>query len=392
MLGFARKALNPTYTIDRRPHQAGFEMNQLQTALEEIRTKALADFDLEEAQIDGLMGEVGQAVVPELAEYLLAGLRRDAPRMLREYRRLDGGFRRRNLKRWCGVIHLLEMMWVISMEIGAEFLEEAKGSKNENKAHALIHLHARALLITREIICLIQGGYADGALSRWRSLHEVAVTAFFLSQHGEEIAERYIASFDFAALQAAEQLNRYAARANLTPIDDQQLAEMRERRDELAARFSKDMTNYGWASPVVSNTTFAAIEEAVQLDHWRPRYKWGSQHTHAGYRPQGTMLGLSETFEDIYLVGASNSGFTDPLQMTAISLVLATHSMLLLRPKLDYLVVIRILESLSDEIGPLAETLERGTLETARRAGDGGPLGHLWRFLRERWSPIRRLG
>jgi hypothetical protein len=71
-------------------------------------------------------------------------------------------------------------------------------------------------------------------------------------------------------------------------------------------------------------------------------------------------------------VGASNSGFTDPLQMAAISLVVATHSILLSARSWIIWSSFRILEMLSEEIGPLAQALERETLEVARRSGDGG--------------------
>jgi hypothetical protein len=117
---------------------------------------------------------------------------------------------------------------------------------------------------------------------------------------------------------------------------------------------------------------FAGIEKAAPLDHWRPRYRWASQHTHSGHRPQMALLGLAENVEPVYLVGASNSGFTDPLQMTGISLQIATQAMLLTAPRLDYLVVARILADLADEVGPLAMSLEEQTLKAAR-AGSPRP-------------------
>jgi hypothetical protein len=36
------------------------------------------------------------------------------------------------------------------------------------------------LQIFNEILVLLKSGYADGANSRWRSLHELAVISFFL--------------------------------------------------------------------------------------------------------------------------------------------------------------------------------------------------------------------
>lgn len=362
--------------IDHRQDRCELHMNIIQQALEEVFAKAWASGEIEESRLEAVKAETIPVVVPQLAAMLLKTLKKDAPRMLKEYRAIDTGFRRRNLARWRGAVDLLEMMWVISMEIGEEFINEAQGRPHSHKTDALIQLHARALLVTREIICLVHGGFADGALSRWRSLHEVAVTAFFLSQQREDIAERYLASFYFSRLRAAEQLNLHAGRANLIPFDDAEIAEMRRECDALAARFGPNMRkDYGWAAPVVLDLSFAGIEKAAQLNHWRPRYRWASQHTHSGHRPQMAMLGLAENIEPVYLVGASNSGFTDPLQMTGISLQIATQAMLLSTQKLDYLVVAQILGDLADEIGSVAMALEEKTLKAAR-AGSPRPKRH----------------
>ena len=69
------------------------------------------------------------------------------------------------------------------------------------------------------------------------------------------------------------------------------------------------------------------------------------------YRPPLTSLGTSEAEEEILLVGPSNSGFTDPAQMTAISLNVANHAFLLIEPNLDRLVIMHLLKVLSDDIG-----------------------------------------
>jgi hypothetical protein len=51
----------------------------------------------------------------------------------------------------------------------------------------------RACQVTDEIACLLENGFADGAMARWRTLHEIAMVAAVISQHGEAIAERYLA-------------------------------------------------------------------------------------------------------------------------------------------------------------------------------------------------------
>jgi hypothetical protein len=57
----------------------------------------------------------------------------------------------------------------------------------------LIRLLVRAWQVTDEILCLLENGFADGAMARWRTLHEIHVVAAVLMRHGESITERYLA-------------------------------------------------------------------------------------------------------------------------------------------------------------------------------------------------------
>lgn len=59
------------------------------------------------------------------------------------------------------------------------------------KLDVLTRLHARACQIAQEVIVLLSAGLADGAMARWRTLHEVATAALLISENGEALAERY---------------------------------------------------------------------------------------------------------------------------------------------------------------------------------------------------------
>ena len=55
---------------------------------------------------------------------------------------------------------------------------------------ALSRLLARACRIAEEVLVLLKAGYGQGALARWRALHEVAVVADLIAENGEDCAER----------------------------------------------------------------------------------------------------------------------------------------------------------------------------------------------------------
>lgn len=83
----------------------------------------------------------------------------------------------------------------------------------------------------------------------------------------------------------------------------------------------------------------------------RPYYTWASQNIHAGSKGMRNRLGLCETKEDVLLVGQSNSGMTDPAHATAISLCQVTSTLLVLKPTLDHIILMKIMVDYENEVG-----------------------------------------
>lgn len=307
-----------------------------------------------------IAGSVDSAMLDSLAKQSLEALLANAPAMLQERRKEDLGFEERNFKRWRTAFDALETMMEIATEVGEACDKEGRAvaqAENDYRFEALSQLFPRALLVTREIIHLLKGGFPDAALSRWRSLHELTVTAMFIGQNDDTVALRYLAGFDFQAKRAAKQYNQHAQRANLTPFSAEELADIDARCALAAEAVGGEIEgDWGWAAPAFKKAkpTFADLEEKVGLDHWRPRYKWASQHVHSGHRPSDRLLGACEAREPLMLVGRSNSGFVDPLHMTAISLMQITTTVLFKSPNLDRVVYSKVLLTLSDSVGRLA--------------------------------------
>tara|TARA_B100000965_G_C19583600_1_gene754677 strand:+ start:430 stop:1512 length:1083 start_codon:yes stop_codon:yes gene_type:complete len=354
------------------------------TTFDEIFKQAIAA--LPEAQgtsandLNKAIQEATPELVNDLADWLLDTLKKRAPKMLRERRGMHNTFNKNNLKRWKKPFDLLEMHYVICEELGSEFTckNQPTAAEQQNyRFEALVSLHARAMLIANEIICLLKNGFADGAMGRWRTLHEAAVVAQFLAQAEPVISERYLASFHVQAYKAMRQYQEHHERANLEPFSEDDIRGIEHNRDTVITRYGKNLANdYGWASPELQKEkpTLFDLEVAVRLDHWRPRYRWASQYNHVAYKPPGTFLGLAESEEEVLLIGPSNSGLIDPAQMTAISMIHVTEALLRSDHSLDKLVLARTLLNLSDEIGHVFLETERQTFDehkskTAASAG-----------------------
>lgn len=139
-------------------------------------------------------------VIPDIAERIaksvLKTLRsRWASEHLSQEQELSE-FRGRLEERWASPLGQLRMM----LTMCREWCNETHSRENDPEVRkpeqvrgTLVRMLVRACQVTDEIICLLENGFADGAMARWRTLHEIAVVAAVISRHGESIVERYIA-------------------------------------------------------------------------------------------------------------------------------------------------------------------------------------------------------
>jgi hypothetical protein len=265
-------------------------------------------------------------------------------------------FEKRLNQFWRVPIERLEYLIDTAQRIGADVnLEQRPLAAKENDLvfEVLTRLHARACKTAHEVLVLIKAGFADGAHARWRTLHEISVISNFIAQHGNDVAERYLLHQHVVSLKAAKQNNEFNKRLGVRRVPAKELKAQESIVTKLKARFGPEFANdYGWAAGALasSNPRFSNLEEAVGYDHWRPYYKMASYSVHAGPKGVYFSLGLKGN-EEIMLAGASNAGFTDPAQGTAISLHQITGALILLKPNVDSLIWVQVLQRLAEDVG-----------------------------------------
>lgn len=285
-------------------------------------------------------------------------------------------FEERNFKRWKPAFDHLEMIWQIAQELGeahGKDVQERNGNDNNTTMAALAHIFPKSLLVVQEIICLLKGGFPDGALSRWRSLHEFSLTARYIAQHGEKAATEYLLSFHFSARNAALQINKYSGLTGISGFTETDIHELDARcasAERILGRTIKTAKDGEWPKITVTHPNFASVEKSVNMDHWRPWYKWASRYTHADHRPAHDSLGLTETALHINLIGPSNSGFVDPFQLTALTLAQLVETYLKHSINLDRIVHIDVFHELANQMAEIALAAERYTTQKNKRGSD----------------------
>jgi len=314
-----------------------------------------------------LAGEQFDAIEADLLEHLsgladlsarLAGetlSRLDATweRQRRRENRQRAGFEKRLNRQWADGLDSLEMLIVMAREFGSGLGDDADDTFRESvKFGVLLRLHARACQISTEVLTLLRAGLADGAMARWRSLHEVATVSLVISEGNEDLAERYAAHDAIESYKAMGEYIRYQDRLDVEPVEQAELASSAERRAELIRKYGREYANqYGWACCVTKSARpgFADIERAAGIDHLKAYYRLASHNVHAN--PKGVFFKLGLVDEsDILLAGSSNAGLSDPGQCTAISLVQASAHFAVLFPSLDNLVVAQLLQLMVDRV------------------------------------------
>jgi hypothetical protein len=270
-----------------------------------------------------------------------------------EHRR-ENGFRRRLRQRWGRPFGLLRMLLTVYRESGEQMANTLIGTTAGGRpltATVLIELHARSCQVLYEVITLIEGGFADGALARCRTLHEIAVTAMFLQQGGEALTRAYLDHEVIESWKAVQKQMTYLGRIAEKPPSATVQQRLKARYDALLAKYGKPFKQqYGWAATTLKRDrpSFADIELATKVDHLRPYYQLASHPVHANAKGLYFKLGAFERRGTQAL--ATNHGFATPASNAVMSVVQTTSALLMLAPSLDAIVNVRLIQKLADEV------------------------------------------
>ncbi len=315
---------------------------------------------LEEATAKAV-SEASKAVTPSLVK----SLKRDAPEMLRNRRESRSDYRDMIEEHWSEAFDLYEIVLRIGFEAGTDFGESrAQRLGQQAVFRILTRLHASGCRIAEEILVLLKNGYGQGALARWRSLHEVTCVATFIAKHGEDVAERYLLHDVIESCRATEEYDQCASRLGYEPLSEGELDDARERADRLTDRFGKPfMRQYGWAAEVIASDPelkkiggFRAIERAVELDHLRAHYRFASHPTHANAKG----VFFNPDFKgDGVLAGPSPAGLGDPGHCALISLTQLTTTLLKLDAGPSSALIVGSMLQLEDEAGEALVAADR---------------------------------
>jgi hypothetical protein len=286
------------------------------------------------------------------------------------YENLDA-FRGRLFTTWESPLKRLDALIYGCTEISNEVNSEYRTGSGERSAKLNIttRLHARAVQVSCEISHLLKGGFADGAMARWRTLHETTSILIFIAEGDEDLAKRFT---DFQSIQrrkAANRYNKYSEELGFTSFSPEDLSRFDLERNDIVGKYEAGFGNeLGWAAKALgkepsarTKVRFSDIEEFVELDFLRPHYGFANQYIHAGIDSIGFKLGTSLSNKDLLLCGPSNEGLLEPIQCTSLSLIQATQAIISVSPNDQRLLYSSVLwlwhEKLKEEVVAASDAL-----------------------------------
>lgn len=273
-------------------------------------------------------------------------------------------FRQRLEERWGGGLNYLRMLLVCSREMGHDAYKRqcrSKSKRHRFRRWVLVRLHCRACQIADEIICLMENGFADGAMARWRTLHELSVVAVLIAGGDEDLAERYILHDAVEVKRQADDYESSQVPLGYAPLGSLERAIIDERFNAVIGRFGPEFGHpQGWASKHLNmkKPTFKHLQEAADRAGLSSTYKLASFGVHASAR--SLFFNLASIGDEVLLAGRSNAGLTKPGQRTAHSLFLITSlSVGGIGTNLDRVAQLKSLMLASEKVGMALARAER---------------------------------
>ena len=195
----------------------------------------------------------------------------------------------------------------------------------------------------------MENGFADGAMARWRTLHEITVVAMLIDKHGEDLAQRYLLHETIEDRRAAIAKNEASVEARRPPVSKRAMAALDRDVEALVELYGKPFkSEYGWAAHHLrmNQPTFRDLEVAAGRLSLRQRYRIASYNIHAG--PHGIAFKLGTLDNSGFITGASDAGFEEPGSNTAYALALMNLLILPKRWTFDKVLATRVLVLMRD--------------------------------------------
>jgi hypothetical protein len=256
--------------------------------------------------------------------------------------------------RWGAALDGLRILLDLCIDEGEKFSRRVAKSRRKTEPFAriaIMNLQARACQVTAEILCLLENGYPNGAIARWRTLYEIDVVATLISEGGDSLGERYLEHEHVDTKRSADLYERTFVAEGMDALPKRELRAVEAEYRRVLKKYGKEFgSNYGWAAGYVGNPSprFVHLENAATGVRLRNRYKFASHNVHAS--PSSFIHNLADlSGQGVATVGASNAGLAVPGHLAAVTLLRVTYLLVKDLRSFDAIALLNALISIRDD-------------------------------------------
>jgi hypothetical protein len=238
-------------------------------------------------------------------------------------------------QRWGAALDAYYMVTKGAAELGAVAAQPRAHATFDSVSKALVLLQARACQTSFEVHALLSAGFPAGAFGRYRTLHELAVTAALMSQYGRrpehaDLADRYLDHAHIDQYRQVQHRQRSGRALGWPPIPAGTMTKLKEEHDRLIGQYGRDYRDdYGWAAGLIQPPlTFAKLEAKADMNYLRYLYVTGSHLIHASAHGMTLTIPGQSDPAALTLTGPSDTGLAQPAQVSLNALIATTGALI----------------------------------------------------------------
>lgn len=202
---------------------------------------------------------------------------------------------------------------------------------NAIKLEVIYRLVGRGIQIFDEIIVLLENGYPNGAMARWRSLYELQIVLQYLAKYNDDyIYEMYYdhGIYREYTLEKDRRLETNIDKGYRKKYTDAVFIQLEEKAKEIEAEYDVKLfsNDFGWTYKKLNKCSFKNIERDVdEKQLLRIYYKDSCDRIHSSSRGTFCNIGVFDS-PNLIQIGASFYGISLPAQLANISLNNILHA------------------------------------------------------------------
>ncbi len=223
-----------------------------------------------------------------------------------------------NLKYYYEILHQCED--VIANEV-------QKYKTGNDYPYYLLSMYAKAILNTKEVLCLLMNGFPDGALSRARDIYEQMVIALYIKKnYTENLIKRYWADYDYQCEKCKKEL--YGKLKEVQRELFKEYEELERKCDvqinHIKKQYGKITRNYWWTGDKKVQT-FRQMQKSVDAGVFMVLYNRACISTHANALGDSALLGRNNKNGSLLRTDETYEGFEAPILLAMLSFDLITN-------------------------------------------------------------------